>query len=74
MRSSPPSEHSSFLTIAILSSSALRLDFKCERSNLFATTPDTGKISGTPAPDCQNLNYANVGEQQSLVTKAIDIL
>ncbi|MBD1886923.1 hypothetical protein [Microcoleus vaginatus] len=27
-----------------------------------------------PMPDCQNLNYANLGKQQSLVTKAINII
>ena len=43
-------------------------------TNLFATTPDTRTIWGAPSANCQNLNYANVGEQQCLVTQAIDLL
>ncbi|MEG4270291.1 MULTISPECIES: hypothetical protein [unclassified Microcoleus] len=37
-------------------------------------TPNRDKTSRAPSPDPHNLNYANVGKQQSLVTKAINII
>ncbi|MEG4321685.1 hypothetical protein [Microcoleus sp. Aus8_D4] len=51
----------------------MRTRIRNDQTYLPIAHPDS-KNSRPLAAICQNLNYANVGKQQCLVTKAIDIL